>query len=127
MIRGTFYWPKGNMLILLRQVAQLLFNNIASNINTTTVTAITTMLKAMKVKFSRNFEGRKSPNMLSSKQDRNALEMVDGIKPKLSTCVESDAEENKGAMGIVLLMLLQILRTLQARVPSTRESNPYEN
>ena len=34
-----------------------LFNNIASNINTTTMTTITTMPKGMNVKFSRNFQG----------------------------------------------------------------------
>ena len=45
------------MLILLLLVVLPLFNTITSNINTTTVTTITTMPKGMKVKFSRNFEG----------------------------------------------------------------------
>ena len=45
------------MLILLLLVVVPLFNAITSNIDTTSVTAITTMPKGMKVKISRNFEG----------------------------------------------------------------------
>jgi hypothetical protein len=45
------------MFILLLLVVLPLFNTITSNINTTTVTTITTMPKGMQVKFSRNYEG----------------------------------------------------------------------
>ena len=47
---------KRHRLMLLLLVILPLFNTITSNINTTTVTTITTMPKGMKVKFSRNFE-----------------------------------------------------------------------
>ena len=55
-MRGMFYRPKGNMLILLLPVAFPLFNTILTNVNTTTVTTIATMPKGMKVKFSRDLE-----------------------------------------------------------------------
>ena len=45
------------MLTLLLLEVLVLFNTINGEINTTTVTTITTMPKGMKVKFSRNFEG----------------------------------------------------------------------
>ena len=44
-----------SMLLLL--VVLPLFNTTSSNINTTTVTTITTLPKGMKETFSRNFEG----------------------------------------------------------------------
>ena len=53
---GMFNLPKGERLIMLLLVVLPLFDTITSNINATTVTAIITMPKAMKVKFSRNFE-----------------------------------------------------------------------
>ena len=44
-----------NFLLIKRQYV----NTISVNMNTTIVTIITTMPKGMKVKFSRNFEGRR--------------------------------------------------------------------
>ena len=49
------------------------------------------------------------PRRLSSGRIRNALRTVDGIKLKLSACVEGDDEETKDAMRILPLMLLQLL------------------
>jgi len=44
-MRRVFYWPNGNMLILLLLIVLLLFNTNVSNINTTTMTSITAVPK----------------------------------------------------------------------------------
>ena len=38
-----------------------------------------------------------------------------GIKLELSACVEGDVDETKGAMRILLLMMLQTIATTQAK------------
>ena len=47
---------------------------------------------------------------------RNASAMVHGIKFKLSAFVEGDVEETKGAMRILLLMLMQLQLLHKLRV-----------
>ena len=53
---------------------------------------------------------------LSSGRIRNASRTVDGVKLKLSACVEGDVEETKDAMHILPQMLLQLLLLYNLRV-----------
>ena len=56
------------------------------------------------------------PHGLSRGRIRNAPGTVDGIKLKLSVCVEGEVEETKGAMDLLLLFLLQLLLLRKLRL-----------
>jgi len=56
------------------------------------------------------------PHRLPSGHIRNISRTVDGIKLKISECVEADVEETKDAMRILPLMLLQLLLLCNLRV-----------
>ena len=97
-----FKWPKGNTLILPLLVVLTLFNTITSNINTTIVTAITTMPKGMKMKLSRDSEGEGELNhdvpsvcRLSKGCNSNILGAVWWVKLKLTGLVLRDFQLTK--------------------------------
>ena len=65
------------------------------------------------------------PHRFSKGRIRKASRTADGIELKLSSCVEGDVEEIKGAMLLMLLQLLVLYklqyephRVLQTKAPS---------
>ena len=83
---------------------------------TTTATAIKT--KSIKAKNSGCNETvwNNMPSQVVKRTVKNASGTVDGIKLKLSACVEEDAEETRSSMRILLLLLLQLLLLHKLRV-----------
>ena len=90
------------MLILLLLVVLPLFSTITNNINTSTVTTITTMPKGMKLKLSRDLKGEGELNhnapsvcRLSNGCDSNILVTVRCVKLKLTGLVVREFELTK--------------------------------
>ena len=94
------HMQQGNITAATSTTA-IAINTITSNMNTTTLTDITTIPKGMKVTFSRNFEGEMPTEShhavcrLSKGCNSNILEKVWCMKLKLTRLVVRDVERTK--------------------------------
>ena len=72
-MRGMFFRPKDNRLILLLLVVLPIFNTITSNMNTTTVTIFTTMHKGIQFNLLKKNTQKKTHNTNNNKDPRSEL------------------------------------------------------